>query len=63
MLIGTSIAILTRFSIYKRYYKITDYITSAFYGLIIGAAYSPYFLANKVNDYRLKILMETDVAE
>lgn len=49
MIIGGVLAIGARYCIWKRFYLMKNYVSSAMWGSLFGLAYSPYFLSQKVD--------------
>jgi hypothetical protein len=57
MAIGSAVMMLGRFTIHTRHYLFKNYLNSILLGSAFGTLYSPYFLAQKVDKYRLEQLL------
>lgn len=53
MVIGSVLAVASRYCIQKRYYLFKNYLGSVFWGSLFGVAYSPFFLGPKIDSYKL----------
>ena len=53
MLIGSTLAIISRFIVHKRHYLLKDYLKISALGSLFGMAYSPIFLSAKIDEHRL----------
>ncbi len=49
--------IVGRFMMYWRYFLLKNYISAGLFGSLFGLAYSPFYLAPKIDKYRLNLML------